>query len=126
MRLGGLSAGSAAIRLEEEQIAGDVPEAAAVRPGAPAPYPAAMGDIPPSPPPAPQNSVALSLIQVRDLHPTLPPPAGPVNIRRLDLDTVPGERYLAELKGGDAQLPGRSAGPRRRPNWLEPALLPTR
>ena len=98
MRSGGFSAGFAATRIEQERIAANVSEAAAVRPGAPAPYPAAMGDIPSAPPPAPQNSVALSLIQVRDLHPTLPPPAGPVNIRRLSRHRA-GRAILVELKG---------------------------
>ena len=51
-----------------------------------------MADIPSSPLPARQNSVAQPLVQVRDLRLTLPSAAGPVNILRgLDFEVMSGE-----------------------------------
>jgi putative ABC transport system ATP-binding protein len=66
-----------------------------------------MEDIPSSPLPARQNSVALPLVQVRDLRLTLPSTAGPVNILRgLDLDVAAGEAVgiVGRSGGGKTSL----------------------
>src|ERR1700690_3017398 len=53
------------------------------------PYGAAMDAIPPSPVP---SAATAPLVQVRNLHLTVPSTAGPVNILRgIDLDIAPGE-----------------------------------
>ena len=63
-----------------------------------------MDAISPSPIPQQQNSVAEPLVQVRDLHLTLPSAAGPVNILRgLDLDVAVGEAVGAVGRSGSGK-----------------------